>query len=222
MKGAAITVMFQKNKTLLAWGVGLIWASVTVSGFASLWRYESTAGAQPDLGTQWPMASRIPLDANRPTLMVFMHPQCPCSKASVAELTRVMTRCQGRMIARVLFIRPSGFPAGWEKTDLWRDAAEIPGTFVSADPDGAEAKLFGAMTSGQTALYDTTGHLLFQGGITESRGHAGDNAGCDAIVHFVLHQSGMVIPSTQPSETAVFGCPLFSTPLPTNAGGHTR
>jgi hypothetical protein len=214
--------MFQRNKTLLAWGVGLVWASVTVSGFASLWRYESTAGVQPEFGSQWPAASRIPLDANRQTLMVFMHPQCPCSKASVAELTQIMTRCQGRMIARVLFIRPLGFPAGWEKTDLWRDAAAIPGTLVSSDPDGTEAKLFGAMTSGQTALYDTAGHLLFQGGITESRGHAGDNAGCDAIVDLVLHQGGVVIPSTRQSETAVFGCSLFSAPSSANAGSHTR
>jgi len=214
--------MFRRNKTLLGWGVGLVWASVTISGFASLWRYENTAGAQPAFGSQWPAGSHVPLDADRPTLMVFMHPQCPCSKASVAELTQVMTVCHGRLIARVLFIRPSGFPEGWEKTDLWRDAAAIPGTFVSSDPDGAEAKLFGAMTSGQTALYNPAGHLLFQGGITESRGHAGDNAGCDAIAELVLHQRGAVTPSTRPSETAVFGCSLFSAPSPTNAGSPTR
>ncbi|MGD0464351.1 MAG: hypothetical protein ABSB74_17850 [Tepidisphaeraceae bacterium] len=213
--------MFRKNRIFLAWGVGLVWASVTITGFASLWRYENTSGAQPEFSSQWPAASRIPLDAHHPTLVVFMHPQCPCSKASVAELTRVMTHCQGRLIARVLFIRPAGFPAGWEQTELWRDAAAIPGTFVSCDPNGVEAKLFGARTSGQTALYDPAGHLLFQGGITESRGDSGDNAGCDAIVDFVLHPNRAAVPTTR-SETAVFGCSLFSAPSPTEAGSNTR
>jgi hypothetical protein len=199
--------MFKKKRSLLAWGVALVWASATITGFASLWRYENTAGAQLEFGDRWPRESHVLLDAHHFTLVVFMHPQCPCSKASVADLSRLMTRCRGRLIAQVLFIRPSGFAAGWEQTDLWRGAAAIPGTFVSCDPDGVEARRFGAMTSGQTALYDPAGHLLFQGGITESRGHAGDNAGCDAIVDVVLHGESAAM--TNRGETGVFGCSLF-------------
>ena len=45
------------------------------------------------------------------------------------------------------------------------------------DDDGAEARRFGAETSGQTLLYDARGALAFSGGITGARGHAGDNAG---------------------------------------------
>ena len=72
------------------------------------------------------------------------------------------------------------------------------------DGDGQEARLFHAVTSGQTVLYDSQGRLLFSGGITASRGHSGDNAGRSAIVSLVNAE----VPDR--TETLVFGCPLFS------------
>jgi hypothetical protein len=71
------------------------------------------------------------------------------------------------------------------------------------DDEGAEANRFHAATSGQTLLYDADGRLLFSGGITGSRGHAGDNAGENAIVSWV--NSG----AAARTETSVFGCALF-------------
>ena len=209
--------MFRTRRAILAWTAGLIWASLTAGGFASLWRYEYTPGQQQKLGSAWPAGTSIPLESQRFTLVVFMHPQCPCSDATVDELTRLMTICQGKLIAHVLFIRPGGFASGWEKTTLWRDAARIPGVFVACDPNGVEAKRFGAFTSGQTALYDPAGHLLFQGGITELRGHGGDNAGADAIVNLVLHHNTAATATTRPGETAVFGCSLFDQPTPSKS-----
>jgi hypothetical protein len=72
------------------------------------------------------------------------------------------------------------------------------------DDGGAEASLFHAATSGQTALYDAAGNLLFSGGITRARGHAGDNAGLTAVVSLLT--SG----ETEERGTPVFGCPLFA------------
>ena len=72
------------------------------------------------------------------------------------------------------------------------------------DGDGREARLFQAVTSGQTILYDSHGRLLFSGGITASRGHSGDNAGRSAIVSLVNAE----VPDR--TETLVFGCPLFT------------
>lgn len=115
-----------------------------------------------------------------------------------------MTQAQGRVTAYVLFVKPSGSTENWEKTDLWQSAASIPGVSVVVD-DGAEAFRFHAMTSGQTALYDAEGQLLFSGGITASRGHSGDNAGRSAIVS--LLNTG----DAEQTVTSVFGCPLYST-----------
>ncbi len=50
------------------------------------------------------------------------------------------------------------------------------------DADGREARHFGAATSGQTLLYDERGTLVFSGGITGARAHAGDNVGRQSLV----------------------------------------
>jgi hypothetical protein len=76
---------------------------------------------------------------------------------------------------------------------------------VVADDGGVESQRFGALSSGQALLYGADGRLLFAGGITESRGHQGDNAGESAIAALVLGAGR----SGQSSSTPVYGCPLF-------------
>jgi hypothetical protein len=92
----------------------------------------------------------------------------------------------------------------WERTDLWRQAAAIPGATVTRDDDGHEAALFRAETSGQTFLYASDGDLLFTGGTTGARGHAGDNAGRAALLALLRREA----PDRR--ATPVFGCPLFA------------
>ena len=115
-----------------------------------------------------------------------------------------MNDCRGKLAATVLVLRPAGMPQGWEQTGLWASAAAIPGVTVRADAGGEAARRFGAATSGQALLYATNGHLLFSGGITEARGHEGDNAGRSAVAALVLGagQSNVL-------EAPVYGCPLF-------------
>jgi hypothetical protein len=134
---------------------------------------------------------------------MLVHPHCPCSRASIGELALIMAQSQGRLAAYILFLKPEGFADHWEKTDLWQSAAAIPGVKPIADQDGVEARRFHATTSGQTVLYDAEGRLLFSGGITIARGHAGDNAGRSAIVSLVNTRIA------EQAETPVFGCPLF-------------
>jgi hypothetical protein len=45
-----------------------------------------------------------------------------------------------------------------------------PAQRARADAEGVEMHRFGALTSGQTLVYDAAGRLLFSGGITASRG----------------------------------------------------
>jgi hypothetical protein len=106
--------------------------------------------------------------------------------------------------AYVLFVKPQGFSDEWVQSDLWASAAAIPGVTPVMDDGGAEAGLFHAETSGQTVLYDAAGNLLFRGGITSARGHAGDNAGRTAIVSLLTSEE------SEERDTPVFGCPLFA------------
>ena len=118
------------------------------------------------------------------------------------ELNRVMAQVHGNLAAQVYFFKPHGYPEDWVKTDLWRSAAAIPGVSVHEDIDGIQARLFGAETSGYVLLYDTHARLLFSGGITGSRGHAGDNAGEDTIVSLAAGQAAGL------NQTPVYGCSL--------------
>lgn len=179
------------------------WLVIVVGLMLALLRYSASPGSKGSVPDHWPAASRISFDASRPNLVLFAHPRCPCTRATLGELELLMTHCQGKLHAQVWFIRPADAPSDWTDTDLWRKASSIPGVTVGRDEDMAEARRFGAETSGQTLLYDRDGNLLFQGGITVSRGHAGENAGRSALEAMVEQRMAREI------RTPVFGCPLF-------------
>jgi len=151
---------------------------------------------------RWPAQSAIAPIAGRATIVMLAHPHCPCTRASLAELAVLMNRIGDRANAHVLFVRPPHVGEDWEQTDLWRTAARIPGVTVRTDVDGAEAKRFAAATSGQTVVYDDDGRLVFEGGITGSRGHEGDNAGLLRIISLVNRGRA------DGDKSPVYGCPL--------------
>jgi hypothetical protein len=187
----------------LLWGGGL--------GCCMAWinHYVATPGLAGRAPEHWPASSQIPRDPHLPTLVLFAHPQCPCTTATMGELELLMARARGELHAQVWFLKPENTPNEWTNTSLWHTAATIPGVSVHEDRDGREARRFQAGTSGQVLLYAANGRLLFQGGITESRGHSGDNAGRSAITALVLGEPAAVL------QTPVFGCPLFDTNCPT-------
>lgn len=178
-----------------------VWLATVAAGLRFLFHYENTPGTVGALPRVWP-DSQIERALDRPTLVMLVHPRCPCTAASVGELAQIMARLQGRVAAYALFVRPKDADPNWDDTSLERSARAIPGVKVLFDAEGVDARRFGAQTSGHTFLFDAQGRLLFSGGITGSRGHAGDNAGESAIVALVNNQ----IPAR--SETLVFGCAL--------------
>jgi hypothetical protein len=182
---------------------GIAWALAAGAGFFSLETYRAIPGEDGDAPHRLPVDSRVQRDPVRATLVMLAHPRCPCTRASLAELERIITHCQGLVTAHVLFLKPGQSPKDWEKTDLWRTAAAIPNVRVLADEEGAEAIRFGVKTSGHVVLYDASGRLLFSGGITGSRGHQGDNPGCNTVISLLTRGRA------DRARAAVFGCPLF-------------
>ena len=182
----------------------LVWVCGVGAGLYLLLRYENSPGEKIAAPTEWPDESRIPRRAGHATLVMLAHPHCPCTRASLWELAELMAHDQGKVDAYVILSHPAGMPDNWEKTDLWYSAAQIPGVKVLSDPEAAEARRFRAVTSGSTILYNAEGHLMFEGGITGGRGHAGDNAGQSALI--ALLNSG----KAPVAETPVFGCPIFT------------
>ncbi|HEX8796047.1 MAG TPA: hypothetical protein VF765_34090 [Polyangiaceae bacterium] len=182
-----------------------LWAVAVVAGMALLWRYKLTPVAPNDPPSRWPADSTIERDPERPTLLMLVHPKCPCSRASLAELARLMGDTAGRAKAIALFVRPEGVPSGWEQSDTWQSASRIPGVVVRADDEEVEAHRFGATVSGYTLLYGVDGRLLYHGGITGARGHEGDNSGLRRIVSLI--RDGHADADRSPT----FGCELDDT-----------
>lgn len=179
-----------------------LWSSCLAAGLGAMFEYELTPADTAQAKATWPEGSKLARDAKLPTLVMFFHPQCPCSRASLRELQTLASDARGRFALRIVFVRPVGFADGWERTSLYTTAGQIPGAVLSCDPGGVEAARFGATTSGEAMLYSADGPLEFQGGITPSRGHEGESAGRTAI--------GMLIGGHQPllSKSPVYGCRL--------------
>ncbi|HST31531.1 MAG TPA: hypothetical protein VLK27_11920 [Chthoniobacterales bacterium] len=196
--------MSTKTKIILTTLLGVAWAVAAVLGGHALLKYENSPGKVGNVSLAWPPNSSIQPDPEHATLVMFAHPQCPCSRASMDELAQIMARAQGKVRAYVLFYTPRDAGSDWQDTSTHRGAARIPGVTVLSDFDGVEAARFGAETSGHTLLFDQSGRLLFNGGITASRGHSGANTGENAIVSLIDHQIA------KRNQTLVFGCAFKS------------
>lgn len=192
----------------LAVPVLTIWSIALIVGFKQAWQYESTPGASANAPVNAKFASLPQYRAGAPVLLVFAHPQCTCTRATIGNLDTLLAQSPCPLNTYVVFVRLPGEPAGWEKTDLWHSAQAIQGVHVLCDQNGILAKRFGARTSGQTMLYGANGNLLFTGGITSERGHYGDNTGADEILAELRH------PTSRPQEAKVFGCAIFETDPP--------
>ena len=186
--------------TLLVGG----WLAATGWGMWRLASYSLAPGAQGAAPQSWPADATVARDAQRFTVILALHPECPCSRATLEELDSIMAQSAGRLHARALFVQLPELPPV-EKSELWQRASRIAGVQVEKDPAGVEARRFGARTSGDTRLYGLDGRLLFHGGITVSRGHVGDNPGEAAIVDLL----GQRRSAGRALTTPVFGCALW-------------
>ena len=175
-------------------------------GINILWKYSSTPGRPGTPSLNWPEGMQTGRTRGRSTLVMFAHPQCPCTNATLGELAIIMAHSQDRLDADVFFYAPASQPESWVRSELWNATSAIPGVHVFEDPEAHMAERFGVFTSGQTLLYDPQGHLQFTGGITALRGHSGDNAGRSAIIALV--RGGKSQFGALPEVTPVLGCGL--------------
>jgi hypothetical protein len=174
----------------------VVWVLVAVAGIGMLQHHAARPGDDGAPAGCWPSVTRLTLAPNRPTLILFVDANCPCSQASLTELKRVSARAAAP-VATIVVISGGTSRAA-------EDAAAGPGVRVVVDDRGLETARFGVATSGHALLFDTSGRLLFSGGITHARGHEGDSLGSAAILARIA--------GTESSrcDTPVFGCPITS------------
>lgn len=195
---------FPPKKLALTIFVG-VWLAASGWGTWRLAAYSLAPGEQGVAPQHWPANSAILQKTAGFTVVTALHPECPCSEATVEELDSIIAQAGGRLQAVLLFVDLPGLPPA-ETSTLWQRASRIPGARLIKDGGGAEALRFGTRSSGETRLYSPTGDLLFHGGITAARGHAGDNPGQAAIMGALASSS----PLKTPISTPVFGCALWN------------
>ena len=184
---------------------GTLWLVAVVIGMGILFTYERIPAEETRAPLLWPADSRLEPAKDQSTLVMFAHPRCPCTGASLTELAEMMKHSHGLLKAYVLFLQPAGTEHDWTQTDHWRTATAIPGVTVLIDPLGREAQHFHATTSGQVAVYDHRRHLQYNGGITPARGQTGDRVWRASLLTIAGGRSESF--HAQP----VYGCSLCET-----------
>lgn len=191
-----------RRRTGLLAALGILWLGAVLHYARAQMDREQRAGGEGTPATQWPAESILARPSTLPVLVLALHPKCPCSKATLEELGILQTSFPGKLRVDVLFVRPEGCSDDWVRGPHWDLAGSVPGVFPVIDPDGREARCFGARTSGHAFLYAPGGKLLFSGGITRGRGQSGSNAGRSSIEKY-LGSGNLTV-----AKTSVFGCAL--------------
>ena len=193
------------------------WLVMTVGTMAAFWSYEATPGEKAHVAASAPATSSVILTPGRKSLLVFIHPKCACTKATLSELRTIWNGLTPEITPACTFIlrQPAQTGNAWRETDIERACREFIGTQIIDDYAGAEAQRFGVTTSGTCLLYDQEGQLLFAGGITASRGHIGPAASQEVLREQLASSSGAPIVGNAQTHSdddrcPVFGCPLFS------------
>lgn len=183
--------------TVVGW-LGLVGVTVL-----EIWRYSVTAAPPTQAPSKWPDGAAF-APSGRAQLVMFVHPKCACTVASLRELAKLQG-ARGRVDAVVWFMVPDAESTDFARGTNWAIASKIPRTEVRLDPGAAEAKRFGASGSGSVLFYDAQGMLAFNGGITPSRGHEGDSPGRRDLLALL---DGKEPPS---GSTPLYGCSLSET-----------
>lgn len=193
----------RRSPVVLA-GAFLLWLLAVGAGMGALMVYSAKPTEQGEAIHQWPLESGLGRDPERYTLLMFLHPGCSCSLASLGELEMLLARSGGQVSTQIIFLHGHQLETGRTESALREAAGRLPGVRIWEDTTGQVAQAFGAGVSGDTLVFDPSGALRFHGGITAARAHSGNNAGRQAITTLAAGgQPGVV-------ATPVFGCSLFS------------
>jgi hypothetical protein len=197
----------QLKKTLFISGVAL-WLGAAAWGTKQLNEYSFGPGERGESPVTWPADARFSPADGVLTLVVALHPECPCSRATLSEIDAILAQTTPSLRVFAVFLdadptKPAGDSA------LFKTAHKLPGVSVIRDRDGANMKAFNFLTSGETRLYLPDGSLVFRGGVTASRGHAGENPGRTAVIDAVRASANRTSSHIATVTMPAFGCALF-------------
>ena len=177
--------------------------SIMVSLGILTW-YKFTPGEQVEIAGQWPKEASHLQTPGSANLVMFVHPECPCSLASMDELARLLPIIADHIAIKVVFRELTGqYGRQLSEHALWKKAKTLPHVQLLIDPGQKLENSFQAKTSGQTYLFDKEGRKIFQGGLTPLRGHTGETQASSFIKQWSRQQT-----ISRSISSSVFGCPM--------------
>lgn len=190
------TSTIEPSKTVVT-----LWTAALAVCLLWLGAYASTPGADGAAVESLPPSAAISSGADG-TLLMFVHPHCPCTAASLTEFEGVLERSPAALGAELVFFSDPAAGPDWVEGRLWRRAGDLEQVRRRVDPGGVLATEFGVSTSGHVLYFDAEGALRFDGGLTAGRGHVGPTLARAALERVLAGDA------TAPSDFVVFGCGL--------------
>lgn len=196
---------YSSRSALIA--VAAVWACGITAGSWLMLRHEYGQGASAPAPERLPADSQLalPFRDRTLTLVVAVHPDCPCTGATLEQLDRFLTKNpQSAQVLALFWVEDSDSPPlALQRNPYWQRIGKMESATAAIDPQGARAAQFGALVSGAVAAYDQTGSLRFQGGLTSSRGHAGPSRGLNMLEAILRDE-----PTADTNNAPSFGCSL--------------
>ena len=182
--------------------ITVIWLTLFATAYYVLLQYDFKSSDSKL--SKIPRATQLPISKQGPTLIAFLHAKCPCSRASINEIDRLLTSHGKDLKTIFVFSKEKDLELAWiQESELYKKAQKMSVEII-IDPNNSEAKVFKAQTSGKVFLVSPKQEILFQGGVTASRGHEGNNSGITAIQKILAGKNSQI--DFQPS----FGCLIYS------------
>lgn len=187
------------------WTLFAFWTLAVTAGAVALLNHSFDGEQTMHAPSAWPeVLGTFNPEGDALTIVMAAHPQCSCTRASLAQLERLLARFPQQMHALVCVYQMPGQKAqAVQQSAFWKHLEALPGVEPKLDPEGTITALLGAEVSGSVAAFNRTGTLVFQGGLTASRGHEGPSL---AIDHLAQLASGHVPEKGAVASAPVFGC----------------
>jgi hypothetical protein len=197
------------------WRISLVLLAVAWTAASVLsWSLLLSHTYQPVVATgginEWP-SSLEPTDRDgRIRVILFAHPLCPCTRATIAELDEALGSRRTNVNTTIVFVT-----AGLAEPDIYDSptvaaARRLLNVTLRFEDNTAFASRIGATTSGELFVFDGAGKRVFHGGITAGRGHRGRSPGRE---RFEQALEGILVDH---EESPLFGCRLPASVPPTS------
>ncbi len=180
------------------------WIGLCVLGYFLLMQYDFRPGAIGAPLGDWPTESAIAPVQDKMNLLVFIHPRCGCTEATIKELIGTLRGKSDIMVTAVTYLpRPNEADPVWTNGKYIQTIrSQVAPMRLVLDSEGVEARRFGVSTSGTIVVFDRACKEVFRGGITSRRGAEGDSLGKRRLERLLSGEKTTESEGPNP----VFGC----------------